>query len=77
MRSPILFSFSVLLTMMVAGYIAYKFGLPLLENDSIRCGSPGSRSYAFGCQTKSNGFFTFLLLAVSAMIYVLWRNFRD
>jgi len=77
MKKPFLFSISVCLTLLVAGFIAYKFGLPLLEDSNISCGETGGRSYAYGCQTNSTYFFTFLTLGVVIIISLLWDYFRD
>jgi len=75
MRRPALFTVLTLVLVGAAALIIYLVGLPLLHGALISCAPPGTREYAFGCNTAFGAFIALVLFALALCIAHLSRRF--
>ncbi len=73
MKRPLALSFSLLVIFIVAGTIAYRYGVPLLHDSNVTCKvGPGK---SMGCHTAIGNFAIVWFMGVGLAVGAAWSRF--
>ena len=60
--------------LLLAAFVAYRFGLPELDNSHVGCAYGGGGGKSLGCSTSFGSFIVYVVAGAAIVIGLIWSR---